>query len=440
MVNLIGTLGKILPTKVLIVGDFVLDSYTYGKVRRISPEAPVAVVQVTREEDRPGGAGNALLNLRSLGADVMPLGRLGENAAGERLKRAFFEEGVSLEGLFLEKGYKTPVKNRIIAENQQVVRVDHEEITPLPELLEEEILQKLPELISQVQVIAVSDYGKGFLTRSFLAALFHEAEKQHVPVIVDPKGSDYTKYQGAFIVKPNAKEAYAAAGKDPDCPIDEVGKRLLEITQAAVVMITRSELGISLFLSSGMRKDFPVEAREVVDVTGAGDTVLAMLTHSVASGIPIEEATLLCNVVAGMAIERFGCARISLAELARRLLYIDSHNKVFDEEHLFVLQKALMDRSYTILGVSSERGLTSAIYTSIQKLASKKKGDLLIYIREKNPDLSFVHLLSSLREVDFIILKTESLQHFVSLISPSDVLVVEGDELKTLHAPHALLS
>lgn len=432
MVKLTGTLSKIGVSKVLVVGDIFLDTYTIGKARRISPEAPVAVVQVHHEEHRPGGAGNVMLNLVSLGAEVLAMGRVGEDTHGSKLCAVLAEEGVSLKSVLPQKDYPTPVKNRIIAENQQIVRVDHEQILTISPALEAELIATLPRLLEGVQVVAVSDYGKGFLSRELLKAIIEGAKAKRIPVIVDPKGIDFTRYQGATVIKPNLSEAYAAANLPSDAPLELVANRILAIAECDVVMITRSEAGISLFYKDGLREDFPVRVREIKDVTGAGDTVLAMLTCALASGLSLREAAQLSNVAAGIAIERFGCARVSLSDLSRRLLEFDAINKVFDEEHLFALQEALRGRKITLLGISSEKGFTTTIFSSIKKLKERSATDLIVYIRDPNPDETFVEMLASLQDVNFIIVNAESLKNLCNQIEPDEVFIVHGAQMEKL--------
>ncbi len=176
MVTLVNSFSRLEKKKVLVAGDVMLDTYTVGKARRISPEAPVAVVHVHHEEHRPGGAGNVILNLISLGADVVTLGRVGSDDAGNILKDCLVQEGVNIKGLVDQKNYPTPIKNRIIAENQQIVRVDHEVVDALPELLEEQIIEQLPQLLEGISRVAISDYGKGFLTRTLLSELIDQTK------------------------------------------------------------------------------------------------------------------------------------------------------------------------------------------------------------------------------------------------------------------------
>ncbi|MBA3957212.1 MAG: D-glycero-beta-D-manno-heptose-7-phosphate kinase [Parachlamydiaceae bacterium] len=423
MVRLTGVLNQFSNRKVLVAGDLMLDTYTIGKVQRISPEAPVAVVLVQREEHRPGGAGNVILNLVSLGAQVVAVGRIGADPAGRHMQHALSEEGVDTRGIFVQKDLMTPVKNRVLADSQQIVRVDHEWKTVLSHELEQEIIAKLPELLKEVDVVAISDYGKGFLSKGFLAALISEAKKQKIPVIADPKGVDFSKYKHATIVKPNLGEAYAAANLTPDMPLELAAERILDITNAETIMVTRSEAGISLFHRNGQRQDFPVRIREVKDVTGAGDTVLATLAYALANELPLPTAVQLSNVTAGMAIERFGCARITMSELARRLLEDDVSNKVFDDEHLFALQAALGDKKFVLLSLSGEEGLTSKIFSTICNLA--RQNELLIYIRDPHPDEEFIKLLASIHDVAFIVLKTESIHQLFDSMNPEQVHLVE---------------
>lgn len=430
MVKLTRTLSRLGSAKVMVVGDFMLDNYTIGKARRISPEAPVAVVSVLREESRPGGAGNVVLNLVSLGATVVALGRVGDDAAGNTIKTLLSAEAVSVSDIFAQKKYPTPVKNRIIADNQQIVRIDHEETTPLSPEIEAQIIESLPRLMQSVSTVAISDYGKGFLTKKLLKAIIDEARKREIPVITDPKGNDFSKYSGTTIIKPNLSEAYAAAGLSPETPLDEAASKILAAANADILMVTRSEQGLSLFYREGKRSDFPVRVREVKDVTGAGDTVLAMLTCAVANGLTMDESAQLSNIAAGIAIERFGCARITLSDLARRLLEFDVTNKVFDEDHLFALKAALQDRSYVILSLSSNEGMSSLVFSAIHRLGREPQTDLVLYLERSDITDPFIHLLASLNTVNFIIVHESSLKLLSEAIPPSAFYKISANNLK----------
>lgn len=432
MVRLTGIISRLISRKILVVGDLMLDTYTIGKARRISPEAPVAVIQVVNEENRPGGAGNVLLNLQSLGAQVSIVGRIGNDVTSQILRESLLRENIDVSGLFVQQNYTTPLKNRVIADNQQIVRVDYEQVSPLPELLEQQIIEALPSLIEGVDAIAVSDYGKGFLSRTLLSTLFELAKSKNIPVITDPKGIDFSKYSGTTVIKPNVSEAFAAANLLPDSGLDIAAQRILQFANAETLMITRSEEGISLFHRDGRRDDFPVRVREIKDVTGAGDTVLAMLTYAMANGLTIADAARLSNVAAGIAIEHFGCARVSLSELARRLLEIDVVNKVFDKEHLFALQAALKKKEYILLGLSSNEGMTSSVFSAIHNLAKKSDKDLVVFLRDTDPEDEFVNLLAALHDVKFIIVECDDARCLCDYIPPSEIYYVEGKHLSKI--------
>ncbi|NDD58573.1 MAG: D-glycero-beta-D-manno-heptose-7-phosphate kinase [Chlamydiae bacterium] len=442
MVKLIGMLSRFNPVKVLVIGDFMLDTYTSGKIKRISPEAPVSILHVIKEESLPGGAGNVALNLASLGAKVFALGRVGFDNAGDDLRAALEKEGIDIEGIVSQKGYKTPVKNRLIADSQQILRVDFENVTPLSEELEETMKSHITDLLDKVQTVAISDYGKGLLSKSLLEYVIHKARERGLSVIVDPKGDDFSKYAGATIIKPNLSEAIAAAKLSPSADLEQVAAVLLQKSQAEMVLITRSEAGMSLFHKSGSYLDFPVRSKEVKDVTGAGDTVLAMISVAVANMLDVKYAAQLANIAAGLAIEKLGCARINLSDMSERLLEYDVDNKIFDEEHLFALQQALKGKRFVVLGLDSKQGMSTAIFKSIRKLASRdQEMKLIVYVMDNCPDEEFISLLSSLAEVDFIVLKCESLKNLCDIIHPHQVYVVENnDHLVLLDHATALLS
>ncbi len=424
MVKVIGLLSRFNRVRVLVIGDFMLDTYTKGKVRRISPEAPVSVLHVEREDSLPGGAGNVVTNLISLGAEVVAVGRVGKDSAGDKLLSVLEKEGADTSGILVEEGFKTPVKNRFIADSQQVLRVDFETPSPISETFEQEVIKKMLSSLSSVDIVAISDYGKGFLSRLLLRTVIQNAKKLNIPVIVDPKGVDFTKYRNASIVKPNLAEAYAAAKLPLDAPLGQVADVILQGVNIDMLLITRSEEGMTLFTRDGARLDFPVRLKEVNDVTGAGDTVLAVISIALANGIDIKYGASMANIAAGMAIERVGCARITLSELALRLLEYDVENKVFDEEHLFALQHALNKSPYTILGLDSKGGMSTALFRSIRQLALRKEGKkLIVYVRDTTPDEEFVSLLSSLLEVDFIILKCENLKNLCEITCPEEIYI-----------------
>lgn len=441
MVKLSGMLSQIDPVHVLVIGDFLLDIYTTGKIKRMSPEAPVPVLHVEKEENRPGGAGNVVLNLISLGAQVTAVGRIGYDFAGKWLYSFLETEGVNVQALLSQKEYKTSVKNRLIADAQQILRFDYEEITPLLQDLEKKLIQQLPILLKKIQIVAISDYGKGFLSCSLLKTVIQLAKQLAIPVIVDPKGEDFSKYSGATVLKPNLSEAITAAKLLKTSSLDQVAKVIFSQCCIETLLITRSEEGMSLFKCSGDTCDFSVPSKEVKDVTGAGDTVLAMMSIALANQMDINHAIQLSNIAAGIAIEKLGCARVTLSHIAQRLLELDVENKIFEEHHLFALQQSLKDVKYTVLGVDSRQGMSTALFSTFRKLCSKKlKSKLIIYICDTKPDQEFVLLLSSLSEVDFIVLKSESLKNLCKIIHPEHVFIMDQAELIPLAHPMELFA
>jgi rfaE bifunctional protein kinase chain/domain len=308
------------PKKILVIGDLMLDVYTFGEVVRISPEAPVPVLCVTSESRRPGGAGNAILNLISLGMEVLAVGRVGNDLGGSTFLQEMALEGVDTRGVICDPSFQTPLKNRMIAAGQQIVRIDYEKAAPLNPRLEREIVAILPKLLHHVHMVAISDYAKGFLTPALLRDVIRMSREREIPVIVDPKGMDFSRYQGATLIKPNYVEAVGAAGLGMEATLDDVASRILRDVGIETLMVTRSREGISVFSHQGKREDFPAHVHEVKDVTGAGDTVLAVVTAALANTLSVAEAAKLANIAAGIAIERVGCARISLADLSARLI------------------------------------------------------------------------------------------------------------------------
>ncbi len=423
MVTLTKVFNSLQPKRVLVAGDLLLDRYTFGKAKRISPEAPVPVVLVERTEERAGGAGNVILNLISMGMKVVCLGRVGDDDAGRHLVTSLLEEGASVEGLVTERGFHTPHKTRVIASSQQIVRIDHEMPKELSQETEREVIGLLPKLLAHVDLVAISDYAKGFLTPKLLQALIQAAKKHAIPVISDPKGTDFTRYAGSTILKPNLSEALASA--DPRCKtLLDVAKDIFKKVSVDTLLITRSEAGISLFYPEGRQEDFPVEPREVKDVTGAGDTVLAMLACALANKLSLDEATQLANIAAQVAVERVGCTRVTLSEVARRLIEQHANHKIFDEEHVAALRQALHGGKCFLFGLNAERELDASLLKSVRHAASATKQELVVAIMGKAPDEELVASLASLNCVDYLLLTHKDRFQLEEELNPHESLFV----------------
>jgi rfaE bifunctional protein kinase chain/domain len=426
--------------RILVVGDFMLDTYTMGVVKRVSPEAPVMVVNVKKTTKLPGGAGNVALNLAALGAQVSVLGRLGLDSAREDLIAKLKEEKVDTTYLYNEKGYLTPIKNRIMADHHQILRVDFEEPTPIKAALEEKIVKDLPKILKGISTIAISDYAKGFLSDSLLAILIEEANKKNIPVIIDPKGKDFTKYRGAFLIKPNLKEAIEASGLSESTPLDEIAKELQKKTQVPNLMITRSSLGISLYTKE-KKQDFPVKVREVVDVTGAGDTVLAVLTYTISSQLSLDQATKLCNLAAGEVIEHLGCARISMKRLAELILSQHLKHKVFTSDYLEVLQFILDHEEFILVKVSLRGGISPHFFGQLKTLREKHlKCKLVAFLEEGSEQNAIIELLGSLSEIDFVVQEPSDLEKLSEKHAPRKIYYLTEDKIESESSLPSLIS
>lgn len=427
MVKFANILSRLNSVNILVVGDMMMDSYTIGKAKRISPEAPVAVVNVFKEEHKAGGAGNVILNLLSLGAKVRAIGRVGADWAGRRLIESLEEESVDTQLIVCQEDYRTPVKNRIIADNQQIVRIDHEQVIPLPESLEERMIEQLSFSLKEIDLVAISDYGKGFLTPALLSAIYCRANEMGIPIVTDPKGLNFHKYYGTTIIKPNLSEAYSAAKLPPGSPLEEVASIVLQQTNAELLMVTRSEAGISLFDKGGNRYDFPVHAKEVKDVTGAGDTVLAMFAHALANRLSFQEAAQLCNIAAGLAIEHVGCARVSVSDLALRLFEQNAGHKIFNEDHLFILKEILKRDSFTLLFLLEVDQLTPALFQQIKNI-TREGEPLVIQIDAIESSEICIEMLASMKEVSFIVHSLESVKTLCQSIAPNKSFIYDADQ------------
>lgn len=416
MVKLVDTISLFGKRRIMLLGDFMLDNYTVGKVRRISPEAPVPVINVTQQFDRPGGAGNVLLNFASLGLSVIPIGRIGADSAGQRICEAFRKEGASTEGLLVQNNYATPVKNRVIADNQQLLRLDFEESSPLLADLEERAFAAFKKHLSECSLIAISDYGKGFLTPTLLKRVIGLAKEKGVPVIVDPKGKDFSRYKGATVIKPNLSEAYAASLLPASASLKEVARDLLDQTEATSLFVTKSDEGISLYSQDDREEHFSVKkVREVRDVTGAGDTVLAVLACALANDLSLTSAARLANIAAGIAVEQVGCARVSLADIASRLYEEDIANKICDEKHLFLLETVLKDNPFVFFIIDTKENFERAFFRQLRKYAHLH---VLVQVKGAALDSETVEFLATLEEVNFLLFEQSAVDHILAHFIP----------------------
>lgn len=293
----------------------MIDRYLWGRCDRISPEAPVPVVDIDRETMNLGGAGNVLNNLLALDSHVFVVSVVGDDSAGDELAAMLRSTGAGTGGLVIQRGRKTSRKSRIIASHQQMLRYDSETKSDIDESSEIVILEIVKKQISEIDIILLSDYGKGVLTQNVCNAVIKIAADNGKRVIVDPKGRDYSKYTGAFFVTPNRKEAGEAVGRHL-VTMDDVrsaGKELRERLNLQYAVITLSEEGMAV-IGEEMHH-IPTRAREVFDVTGAGDTVLAAFGYALVTGREIDQAARFANEAAAVVVAKIGAATATLAEI-----------------------------------------------------------------------------------------------------------------------------
>jgi len=428
---LFATLEGLSEVSILAIGDLMLDVYTFGHANRVSPEAPVLVLKGKKREYLPGGVGNAALNLRALGANVTLIGRIGKDYEGELLLDLLEEAEIDAKSLVVQGDYPTIVKHRVIASHQQLLRIDTEEIMELEKKLEEHLLTKLSSMMREFDAVAISDYGKGFLTDSLLKGITDLAKENSIPVIVDPKGQDFEKYSGCTLVKPNEKEAIAAAYLPEDANIDEIGKEVHKRSGAEYLLITRSEKGMSLF-GDGVRQDYPVKAQSVVDVTGAGDTVLALITLGFANGLDLSETIKLANVAASIAIEGIGCQAITLPMLAERLLKHSTESKVYEEDHLYALKQVIQDETFALLVIDENLPLSAELLMQMKKLR-QENGMLIVYLMCESEAVTA--LLSTLTEIDYIILKRTATDTLIDELKPTQMYRLDHGQIVPSAAP-----
>lgn len=319
MHELTATLAKLSQQRVLIVGDVMLDEYIWGDVTRISPEAPVPIVNVRSRSYRPGGASNVAASIAALNAEVLLGGVIGDDLAGQQLKIALQQAGIADSTGLINAHRPTTLKTRIIAHNQQMLRYDSEVSTAIDSASEAVLCAWIDQEIANCQVCILSDYAKGVLTERVCQHVIQQARRYAIPVVVDPKGIHYQRYAQASVITPNLQETQVVTGLSLQTleQLHHAADQLLELLQGAALIITRSADGMALYRNDHAPVFLPTHARNVYDVTGAGDTVVAILALALASGSSLEHAMQLANLAAGIVVGKVGTATVDLAELSQ---------------------------------------------------------------------------------------------------------------------------
>jgi D-beta-D-heptose 7-phosphate kinase/D-beta-D-heptose 1-phosphate adenosyltransferase len=305
--------------RVLVAGDLMLDRYWQGEVDRISPEAPVPIVRKTGAFGVPGGAANTACNVAALGARVTLFGVTGQDEAGAELRRVLSKRGIDCSHISTVASRPTTVKLRIVAHDRQIARIDEEDTAPIDSILGEEVVRHAARIMPRVDAVLVSDYAKGFVTASVARALVAAAQRHGKPVVIDPKGSDIERYRGATVLKPNRSELAVLTGLPASHHEEtmQAARQLLRVAAASAIVVTEGKDGMTLLRPDTPEEHFPSFAREVYDVTGAGDTALATLAVALAAGAALSDAVWLANLAAGLAVGESGTATISREKLAK---------------------------------------------------------------------------------------------------------------------------
>ena len=423
--------------RLLVIGDVMLDRYWHGSANRVSPEAPVPVVKVGNQEDRPGGAGNVALNVAALGSATRLIGVVGEDDAAEELRSRLNAAGVYCD--FIHCADKpTITKLRVISQHQQLIRVDFEEAFLKSDV--SAVVGKAQDLIDDTQALILSDYAKGALQD--IAPLIALGRSRNIPIIVDPKGSEFEKYRGATLITPNLSEFETVVGH---CANEEElvnkGLKLLSDLQLEAMLITRGEHGMTLLRPDSPELHLPARAQEVFDVTGAGDTVISVLAAALAAGDSLADATALANLAAGLVVGKLGTAAISGPELRRAILgELDSSRGMMTSEQLSIAVEDARDHGEKIVFTNGCFDIIHAGHVGYLTEA-KKLGDRLVVAinddasvgrlkgagRPINPVERRMAVLAGLEAVDWVVNFAEDTpENLLHALKP-EILVKGGD-------------
>jgi len=314
-------ISKFKKAKILIIGDLILDEYVWGKVSRISPEAPVPVVWVDKESFMPGGASNVASNIAALGGKAVLAGIIGKDARGSTLKDELKSRGIDVGGMVVDDSRPTILKTRVIAQHQQVVRIDKEKIEPMSLKVSSRLIDYIKRKIDSVDSLLIEDYGKGVITPHLLSEVVHLAKKKKKIITVDPKEEHFAFYKGVTAITPNQQEAAYAVGQpvNDDRALKKTGSKLLKRLDCEVVLITLGERGMYLFQKKKKPVFISTIAQDVFDVSGAGDTVISAFTLALRSGAKAIEATHIANCAAGIVVGKLGTAVVNVSELTKRI-------------------------------------------------------------------------------------------------------------------------
>ncbi len=429
--------------RILVVGDVILDRYLWGTVERISPEGPIPILRIGREEQRPGGAGNVAMNLVTLGADAACAGAIGDDIAGRHLADILEADGVDVSAVVIDPSRPTPIKTRCIGGSQQMLRIDRENTCAITPHAERELVDRIDDHVAKADLVIISDYTKGSVTGGVLAAAMSAASKRAKPVIVGPKGADFSKYRGCSAVVPNLKELAIATAMAVSADVDVVAAAdaLLRSVGCEFVVVTRGGDGMTLVRQEGAPLHVRGFSRHVYDVAGAGDTALATLGLALASDASLDDAVRLANVAGGLAVTKVGVAAVTRAELLDDLGEAGLRPaKIGTVRELLPRLAGHRDRHETVVFTN---GCFDVLHVGHLRTLrhAKAQGDVLVVAinsdasvrRLKGPHRPIVtqeeraEMLAALEDVDYVVIFEEDTpSQLLERLRP-DVLVKGGD-------------
>ena len=436
------TLKKSKPN-ILVVGDLMIDHYLWGSCERISPEAPVQVVDISKETTVLGGAGNVINNLVALGANVSVSSVIGDDDNGDELKTMLKDIGVNSQNIIIQVKRKTSKKSRVIAVSQQILRYDRESKDNIEGSSVTEMLKSLSGSIASYDMVILSDYGKGVLTEELCQGVIKLSNESSVKVLVDPKGSDFSKYKGAYLLTPNKKEAMLATNIDikDEITLKEALLKLKNECDLGLSLITLSEDGIATY--DDELKVFPTVAKEVFDVTGAGDTVIASIAFALSASKNIEETAAFANLAAGVVVGKIGSATVTLDEIEAYEASLhkstsDAHIKSFED--ISAIVKRCRSNGKKVVFTNGCFDILHVGHVKYLQIA-KSFGDILIVGLNSDESVSRLkgptrpvniaddraYILAALEAVDFVVPFTQDTPHDLIKMLKPDVLVKGGD-------------
>jgi D-beta-D-heptose 7-phosphate kinase/D-beta-D-heptose 1-phosphate adenosyltransferase len=442
---------------ILIIGDIMLDRYWYGETSRISPEAPVPIVRIQQQEERPGGAGNVALNVKSLGAKVTLIGVTGTDEAAHHLLKLLTDAGIQCQ--FSQLAHlPTVTKLRVLSRHQQLIRLDFEE--PMIDFDTQWVQRQIQKVLESVDLIVLSDYGKGVLAP--VAELIQLARAANKPVLVDPKGRNFQKYQGATLITPNLSEFEAVVGHCANLSeLVEKGEALRQQLKLPALLITRSQEGMTLLQAQHPPLHLPAHAQEVFDVTGAGDTVIGVLAASLAAGENWTHATALANLAAGLVVTKLGAASVTVAEL-KQALHLQNNNNLYDIDRLKTVVQAAQANGETVVMTNGCFDILHAGHVHYLTQARQLGNHLLVAVNDDdsirrlkgngrpiNPLAHRLAVLQALKCVDWVIpfaedtpeslicqilpdILVKGSDYQISQIAGSDCVLAHGGQVLTL--------